>query len=73
MKRFKSKIGFAVVDLLACVALGGIVVALALPAVQRTRETARRMECKHRLFNIAFGSKNFIVACLLLPPVTLNY
>ncbi len=73
MKRFKSKIGFAVVDLLACVALGGIVVALALPAVQRTRETARRMECKHRLRTIAIAAHNFHDAWMRLPPGTLNY
>ncbi len=73
MKRFKSKIGFAVIDLLACVALGGIVVAMALPAVQRTRESARRMECKLRLRTIAIAAHNFHDAFMRLPPGTLSY
>ena len=73
MSRFKRKIGFAVIDLLACLSLGGIVVALALPAMQRTRESARNVDCKERLRTIAIAAHNYHDAFMRLPPGTLSY
>ncbi len=73
MTRLKSKIGFAMIDLLACLSLGGIVVALVLPTLQTTRESARIVDCKNRLRTIAIAAHDFHDAFMRLPPGTLNY
>ncbi len=70
---YKSRRGFSVVDLLAVVAGGGVVLALLLPAAQRTREAARMVDCKDRLWAIAKATHDFHDAFMRLPPGTLNY
>jgi prepilin-type N-terminal cleavage/methylation domain-containing protein len=44
---------FTVVELLVCMAVVGVVVAIALPAVQQARESARQVECRNHLRQIA--------------------
>lgn len=41
--------GFTLVELLVVISIIGIVVALTIPAVQASRESARRLECTNRL------------------------
>jgi type II secretory pathway pseudopilin PulG len=41
--------GFTVIDLLVVIAVVGIIIALALPAIQNTRESVRQLQCVNNL------------------------
>ena len=50
---------FTMVELLAVIAIIGVLVGLLLPAVQSSRETARRISCQNNLLNLYLSAEGY--------------
>lgn len=60
--------GFTLVELLATIAIIGLLVALLMPAIQSARESARRTHCGNNLRQLGIGILNYESANGSLPP-----
>src|ERR1044071_8666903 len=61
------KRGFTLIELLVVIAIIAILIAILLPAVQQSREAARRASCKNNLKQISLAALNFEAAWKALP------
>lgn len=60
--------GFTLVELIAVLAILAMLAALTLPAVQRAREAARRMQCQNSLKQIGLALSNYQSLHRVFPP-----
>ncbi len=60
--------GFTLLELTVVVAVLGVLIALVAPAVERTRESARRAVCADRLRQIGLALANYETGHRVLPP-----
>lgn len=64
--------GFTLVELLAVVAIIGVLVALLLPAVQAAREAARRSSCSNKIVQLIMAVHQYESAQEVYPPGTVD-
>ncbi|WP_347243591.1 DUF1559 domain-containing protein [Thermogutta sp.] len=71
MKRKKVR-GFTLVELLVVIAIIGILIALSLPAIQASRETARRAQCSQHLSQIGLALSRYYAGYECFPAGVVN-
>lgn len=71
MRRLR-RFGFTLIELLVVIAIIGIMLAMMIPAIQASREAARRAQCADNLMRIGLALHQYEAAAWCFPPGVLN-
>ena len=68
IRSIRRKSGFTLVELLVVISIIAVLMALLLPAVQNSRESARRTQCKNNMKQLGIAIHAYAETHSLLPP-----